>query len=511
MEKQILRITTVGNVDSGKSTLLGRILYETKCVYEDQLDTVKKISEKKGGDLDLSLLLDGLASEREQSITIDVAYRYFETGKRKFIVADNPGHQSYTRNMVTGASVSEVALVMIDAKDGLTEQSKRHIFITSLLQIKYLFVIVNKMDLVDYSQRRFNEIMQQYDEFSEKLNFNFVQFVPVSALVGDNVVEKSENTPWYTDQPLLTQLENNNFIQKRNHIDFRLPIQLTIKDEDRWHLGTIASGSIKEGDEVVILPNNDISKVKEIRGDKAVAVSIEDEIDISRGCMMVRKNNMPSISHKIDCYLCAFSDTPIRNKEKYILKHTTQTVNANIDEIIYEININDLHRKEADELNKNAIGRVRISTMSDLFFDPYTDNKITGSFILIDPHTYETVAAGMIKKDASNSHIEDYQEVTRELREKKQGHKSGFFCLMNFSQEDVKEIESHLFQRNYNVIALDRVCRGDVLMKLLDLGCIVLFNLNNNPPQELKGESFCFSAETDKDSMISIIKNRVTL
>lgn len=510
MEKQILRITTIGNVDSGKSTLLGRILYETKCVYEDQLDAVRKISEKKGDDLDLSLLLDGLASEREQSITIDVAYRYFETKKRKFIVADNPGHQCYTRNMVTGASVSDVALVMIDAKDGLKEQSKRHIFISSLLQIKHLFVIVNKMDLVDYSEERFNEIMKQYDLFSEKLNFSTVTFVPVSALFGDNIISKSDKTPWYKFDPLLYQLENNNFHTENNKIDFRLPIQLTLKTKDeRWHLGTIASGSIKKGDEVLILPNKDITKVKYIKGREAVSIVLEDELDVSRGSMIVRKNNVPFISHSIDCYLCVFSDNPICNQDKYILKHTTQSVIANIDEIVYEIDINDLHSKNVNNLEKNSIGRVKISTMNDIFFDSYINNKVTGSFVLINSDTYETVAAGIIRKDLTNDSVFCEECVDKKLREKKQKHKSAVIYFNNITYKDIKELEMHLFKRNYNIVAIQEINK-EIIDTLTNLGFIVLSKLKDYS-LELSENNLFYTNETDKTKLINFIKNSVTV
>jgi len=458
--KDILRITTIGNVDSGKSTLLGRILYETRCVYEDQLDTVRKISEKKGEDLDLSLLLDGLASEREQGITIDVAYRYFETDKRKFIVADNPGHVQYTRNMVTGASVSDVALVMIDAEDGLTEQSKRHIFITSLLRIKHLFIVINKMDLVDYDFNKCMEIKKQYDEFSEKLEFSTVNFVPVSALRGDNVVTQSENMEWYKNPPLLDLLENTDFRTESNKVDFRFPVQSALKHKDfRGYIGTIASGSISKGEDVTILPSKESTKIKTIYGDNAVTITLEDEVDVSRGSMIVRKNNLPSMSNSIDCYLCVFGDYDLTQQDSFILKHTTQETPARIDKIVYEINVNDLHRINTDKLGKNAIGRVNISTMDTLFFDSYDHNKTTGSFILIDKTSYETVAAGIIKKDSSSENIFYEETINRDRREFKQGHKAGVFWLTGLSGSGkttiARAVEHDLFTRNYQVVILD--------------------------------------------------------
>ena len=460
MDKDILRITTIGNVDSGKSTLLGRILYETRCVYEDQLDAVRKIAEKKGVDLDLSLLLDGLSSEREQGITIDVAYRYFETDKRKYIVADNPGHVQYTRNMVTGASVSDVALVMVDAKDGLTEQSKRHIFITSLLRIQHLFIVVNKMDLVGYDEARCLEIEKQYNIFSEKLEFSTVNVVPVSALIGDNIVTKSKNMEWYKNPPLLSMLDDTEFRTSSNKVDFRLPIQSALKTKNfRGYIGTISSGSITEGEEVTILPSKETTRIKSIKGDKAVTVTLEDEVDVSRGSMIVRKNNLPFISPNIDCYLCSFSDTPIKNSSRYIIKHTTQTTHAYVDKILYEIDINTLHRNNTDQLVRNAIGRVTLSTMNSLFFDSYDTNKSTGSFILIDPITYETVAAGIIKKDSSEDNIFYEETIGKDKRESKHGHKSGVFWLTGLSGSGkttiARGVEKYLFKHNYQVVILD--------------------------------------------------------
>jgi len=460
MNKDSLRITTIGNVDSGKSTLLGRILYETRCVYEDQLETVQKISEKKGEDLDLSLLLDGLASEREQGITIDVAYRYFETEKRKFIVADNPGHVQYTRNMVTGASVSDVALVMVDSKDGLTEQSKRHIFITSLLRINHLFIVINKMDLVDYSEEKFNEIIEQYNKFSEKLEFSTVNFIPVSALVGDNVVSSSDKMPWYGSPPLLSQLENNTYQIKNNKIDFRFPVQSAIKYKNfRGYIGNVVSGSVSEGEEVTILPSKETTKIKSITGKKAVTITLEDEVDVSRGSMIVRKNNLPTTSNNIDCYLCVFSDNGINPRDTYILKHTTQETIAQIDKILYEIDVNDLRRGNTSKLEKNSIGRVNVSTMDNLFFDSYDQNKITGSFILINKTTYETVAAGIIKKDSSSDNIFYEETVSRETRETRQGHSSGVYWLTGLSGSGkttiARGVERHLFKHNYQVVILD--------------------------------------------------------
>ncbi len=457
--KDILRVATSGSVDVGKSTLLGRILYETKCVYLDQLDTVKKISASKGNDLDLSLLLDGLAEEREQGITIDVAYIYLQTQLRKFIIADGPGHKSYTNQMFNGASVSDVVLSVIDAREGLTEQSKRHIFICSLLQIKHLFIVVNKMDLVDYSEEDFEKIIESYKKFSEKLDFHTVTWIPVSALKGDNVVSQSTNMPWYKSKSLLESLEQDTFCKNINTVDFRLPIQSAIKSQDfRGYMGTIASGAVEVGMDVTILPSGETSQIASIEGNQAVTVTLADEIDCSRGNMIVRKDNLPFVSHNLDCYLCVFSDKPITNSN-YILKHTTQNVQAHIDKIFYEIDVNTLKRINTTTLTKNAIGRISISTSDDLFFDTYKENKVTGSFILIDPTTYETVGAGMIKKDASQDNIFYEKTIEKSLREIKQGHKGSVFWFTGLSGSGkttlVKDLERNLFQKNRQVIVLD--------------------------------------------------------
>ncbi len=409
-KKSLLRFTTSGSVDDGKSTLIGRLLYETNCIFEDQYAAVEKTSQKRGDErVDLALLLDGLAAEREQGITIDVAYRYFTTDKRKFIIADTPGHEQYTRNMVTGASTSDLAIILIDARHGVLTQSKRHGFLISLLQIPHLVVAVNKMDLVDYDQGVYDAIVREYKEFSQKLDIHDITFIPISALDGDNVTTRSANTPWYDGHTLLHILENVHVSADRNYVDFRLPVQhVSRPDLDfRGFAGTIASGTVKVGEEMAALPSGKTSKVERIvtfDGDlesahagQAVTLCLEDEIDVSRGDMLVRTNNLPQVASEFDAMLCWMDEERMDPRTPYVLKHTTQKVKAYVRDIHYRIDVNTLHREDSDGFALNEIGRVSLKTARPIFFDPYQRNRGTGSFILIDPVTNRTVAAGMIR------------------------------------------------------------------------------------------------------------------
>ena len=410
----LLRFTTAGSVDDGKSTLIGRLLYDSKSIFEDQLEAVESASNQKGIDgTDLSLLTDGLKAEREQGITIDVAYRYFATPKRKFIIADTPGHIQYTRNMVTGASTADLAIILIDARHGLLEQTHRHSFIASLLGLQHVVVCVNKMDLVEYSEERFNEIVSAYKEFSSRLNITDIKFIPISALHGDNVVESSENTPWYGGGTLLHHLETVHVGADRNLQDCRFPIQYVIRPQTdahrdfRGYAGRVASGVFKVGDDVVAMPSGQTSKIKEIfvgdaHVDKAfpplsVAITLEDDIDLSRGDMLARPNNQPSRSKLLDAKICWLSETPLNLGTKYILRHTSSESQSRIAKIHHEIDINTLHRVEGvTEISVNAIARIQIKTASEVLVDDYRRNKTTGSFLLIDPSTHQTVAAGVI-------------------------------------------------------------------------------------------------------------------
>ncbi|GCC50623.1 sulfate adenylyltransferase subunit CysN [Chryseotalea sanaruensis] len=411
---QLLRFTTAGSVDDGKSTLIGRLLYDSKSIFEDQLEAVEASSQKRGFDyVDLSLLTDGLKSEREQGITIDVAYRYFATPKRKFIIADAPGHIQYTRNMVTGASTANLALILIDARKGLVEQTFRHSFIASLLKIPHIIVCVNKMDLVDYKQEVYDQIVEDYKSFSSKLEVSDIQFVPISALVGDNVVNRSEKMNWYQGATLLHMLESVHIESDHNHIDSRFPVQYVIRPQSidhhdfRGYAGRVAGGIFRPGDDVLVMPSGFQSKVKNIfvGEDKvesafapmSVTMTLEDEIDISRGDIIAKINNHPQSDQDIDVMVCWMNQKPTAVNARLLVRHTNKEVKVVLKEIQYKLDINSLQRIEnAEYLNMNDIARIRIRTAQALQYDSYRKNRITGSLILIDEQTNETVASGMI-------------------------------------------------------------------------------------------------------------------
>jgi len=415
-EKKLLRFTTAGSVDDGKSTLIGRILYDSKSIFQDQLEAVENSSKTKGFDyLDLSLLTDGLKSEREQGITIDVAYRYFETPKRKFIIADTPGHIQYTRNMVTGASTANAALILIDARKGIQEQTHRHSFIASLLGIPHVIVCVNKMDLVEYSEDNYLIIKQEFEKFSAKLNVKDVRFIPISALAGDNIVNKSNNMPWYQGGTLLNELENLHISSDLNLIDCRFPIQTVIRphregfQDFRGYAGRVEGGVFKKGDEVIVLPSGFKSKIKDLFvGENqveeayppmSITMTLENDIDVSRGDMIVREKNQPTQEQNIEAVITWMNNIPLIKGQKIIVKHTTQEVKAIVTDIDYEIDINTLHRKEeVTELGLNSIGRVKLRLAKPIFYDKYSQNRNTGSLIIIHPSTFETIGAGTIKK-----------------------------------------------------------------------------------------------------------------
>ena len=411
----LLRFTTAGSVDDGKSTLIGRLLYDSKSIFEDQLEAIEESSRKKGDEnVNLALLTDGLKAEREQGITIDVAYRYFATPKRKFIIADTPGHIQYTRNMVTGASTANLAIILIDARKGVIEQTKRHSFIANLLRIQHVVVAVNKMDLVDYDQDVYDKIVADYKAFASRLD-NIVDItpIPISALNGDNVVDKSKSMTWFEGASLLYHLENVYVGGDENHIQARFPVQWVIRPQsDKFHdfpgfAGRVAGGVFKPGDEVTVMPSGFSTKVKNIHQDekeiqeafapKSVTITLEDEIDISRGDMLVKANNPPKQGQDIEAMICWFSNTNLNPRGKFVIRHTTKETKAIVQGISYKVDINTL-RKEEDttSFSLNEIGRVSIRTAAPLFYDSYNKNRQTGSFILIDPGTNETVAAGMI-------------------------------------------------------------------------------------------------------------------
>ena len=411
---ELLRFTTAGSVDDGKSTLIGRLLYDSKSIFEDQYEAIEESSKRKGDEtVNLALLTDGLRAEREQGITIDVAYRYFATPRRKFIIADTPGHIQYTRNMVTGASTANLAIILIDARLGIQEQTHRHTIIATLLGIPHIVFCINKMDLVDFSEEVYHGIKQDLEAFASKLNVVDIRFVPISALLGDNIVLDSENMPWYKGGTLLYHLENIHIGSDHNHIDCRFPVQGVIRPQTteyhdfRGYAGRVASGVFKPGDDVVVLPSGFGSSIKAIHtlngeieeayAPMSVTITLNDDIDVSRGDMIVRENNQPSVEQDIDLMVCWLNEKPLVPNGKYAVKHTSNDARCIIKEVRYKLDINTLHRHEDDkEIKANDIARIKIRTTKPLLFDRYERNRVTGSLILIDEATNETVGAAMI-------------------------------------------------------------------------------------------------------------------
>lgn len=411
---QLLRFTTAGSVDDGKSTLIGRLLYDSKSIFEDQLQAIENTSKKKGHEgVDLALFTDGLRDEREQGITIDVAYRYFTTPKRKFIIADTPGHIQYTRNMVTGASTANAAIILVDARHGVIEQTKRHSFIASLLQIPHVIVCINKMDLVGYSEEAYTKVINQFEEFSSKMLVKDVRFIPISALKGDNVVNRSKNMDWYQGAPLLHTLETLHISSDINKVDARFPVQTVLRPQSETHrdyrgyAGRVASGIFRVGDDITVMPSGFTSKIKSINlynkeleeayAPMSVSMTLEDDIDISRGDMIVRSNNKPEAIQDIEVMLCWLNNSPAKPRAKYSIRHTSNEQKAMIKEVVYKFNINTLDRITGDaELKMNDICKVKLRTTKPLMVDSYRENRTTGSIILVDDATNETVAAGMV-------------------------------------------------------------------------------------------------------------------
>lgn len=487
LDMDMLRFTTAGSVDDGKSTLIGRLLYDSKSIFVDQMEAIEKTSKSSGEEeVNLALLTDGLKAEREQKITIDVAYRYFATPKRKFIIADTPGHTQYTRNMVTGASTADLAIILVDASKGILTQSRRHAFISSLLRIPHLVVAVNKMDLVDYKEEVFEEIVADFEEFAHKLEVNDITFIPMSALKGDNVVDKSERMDWYNGSTLLHHLETVKVDAADNVVDFRFPVQYVIRPgmHFRGFSGQVASGRIRPGDEIKVLPSGLTSKVKELvtrDGNLEVAfprdsvtITIEDEIDISRGDMIVRKDNIPTIRNEFESYLCWMNEKALDVNKQYIIQHTSRQVQVFIDEIYYRINVDTLNREDAENLNLNEIGRVKLKTSQPLFFDPYQINQKTGSFIIIDPTTNVTVGAGMIRAGSTVSkEIGEEQRtelvspnvtwepwnISREEREARNGQKAKVLWFTGISGAGkstiAKALEKKLWDDGKQTVLLD--------------------------------------------------------
>ncbi|WP_347059391.1 GTP-binding protein [Blastococcus sp. HT6-30] len=411
---EMLRVATAGSVDDGKSTLIGRLLYDTKSIFSDQMEAVERTSAARGDEYtNLALLTDGLRAEREQGITIDVAYRYFATPKRKFIVADTPGHVQYTRNMVTGASTANAALILVDARKGLLEQSRRHAFLASLLRVPHLVLCVNKMDLVNYDQGVFDAIADEFRHFAAKLDVGDLTVIPVSALAGDNVVTRSANMPWYEGSSLLHHLEELHIASDRNLIDARFPVQYVVRPfsesypDYRGYAGQVAGGVLKPGDDVVVLPSGLPSRIAAIETrdgpvaeafpPMSVTIRLEDELDISRGDMICRPNNQPTSSQDVEAMVCWLHEEPMRPGGKYVIKHTTRSARAMVRDLRYRLDVNTLHRDEdTARLRLNEIGRLQLRVTAPLFTDPYRVNRTTGSFILVDEGTNATVGAGMV-------------------------------------------------------------------------------------------------------------------
>ncbi len=501
-DMDLLRFSTAGSVDDGKSTLIGRLLYDSKSIFEDQLEAIEKTSASTGEvGINLALLTDGLRAEREQKITIDVAYRYFATPRRKFIIADTPGHIQYTRNMVTGASTADLTIVLIDARKGLMTQSKRHACIASILQIPHLVVAINKMDLVDYSQERYNDIVRDFEAFAQKLEIDDITFIPMSALHGDNVVQRGNNMPWYNGATLMHTLENVVVGSRQNNIDLRFPVQYVIRPNQdfRGYAGTIASGSIRIGEKITILPSGLQSTIKEIwknnttiehgsAGD-AVVLCIEDDIDISRGDMLVRNGNLPNQQNEFEALLCWMNEDEMQIGKKYLIQHTTKIASATPVNIRYKLDVETMHREAAVTLQMNDIGRIRLKSSEVLSIDSYKLNNATGSFILIDPSTNATVAAGMVQAFKTNDEapiqkaetdrstgqkhsINEAWNIPRTEREKRNKHHAKVLWFTGVSGAGkstiAQEVEKKMFAAGKQTILLD----GDQLRQGMnaDLG-----------------------------------------
>lgn len=468
----LLRFATAGSVDDGKSTLIGRLLYDSKSIFEDQLSSIKDYSRThRNQEIDYSLVTDGLKSEREQGITIDVAYRFFSTPKRRFIIADTPGHEQYTRNMATGASNASLSLILIDARKGVVTQTRRHTFISSLLGIRHFVVAINKMDLVDYSEEVYENIVNDYRIFSDKLSAESIYFIPISALKGDNIIEHSINMPWYQGSPLLDYLENVNVSGGRNLIDFRFPVQYVNwgGKNFRGYCGTIASGVIRKGDSIRVLPSGKISKISRIvtyEGDldyafspMAVTLCLKDELDISRGDVISRENNLPAITGSIEANIVWMDTEPMQKDRDYFIKHTSRTVRGSISEVRYKIDPEDVHRKPAEFLNLNEIGKVKIELKSPIFADIYSKNRITGSFIVIDPLTSRTVAAGMISK---------YKQVSPDRA--CESAKAKVIRYPGYKKEEAKAHYDRLSMQGTHCIYVDDEILRDGLCRGISLG-----------------------------------------
>lgn len=510
--KSLLRVLTCGSVDDGKSTLIGRLLYDSKLIFDDQLSALRRASEKNGtngaGKIDYALLLDGLKAEREQGITIDVAYRFFTTPKRKFIIADCPGHEQYTRNMATGASTADLAIILIDARNGVLTQTRRHAFIVSLLGIRHLVVAINKMDLFGYDEDVFNRIRRQFAEFAENLDIPDIRYIPISALDGENVIQSTGGTPWYEGPALLPLLEEIDISDGRNLSDFRFPVQYVIRPDltFRGFAGSIISGVIHPGDEVVALPSLKESRVKRIvtpEGDlpiafapQAVVLELEDEIDISAGEMIVRKGNLPRVESGLEAHVIWMAEAPLAEHKEYLIRLAGRTVKGEVSRIAYGIDVNTLEHRDTHTLSLNQVGRVVLSTHSPLFFDAYRSHPATGSFIIIDPLTNATAGAGMVMRSVAPHEGAPVAAhfITREERVARYGHNG---CSVLVSGADAEQtshwaqvLERTLFSRHLHTFFMESRAdagRGEMLAKaelsysLAEAGLICVTSLPEFP------------------------------
>ena len=521
-QKELLRLLTCGSVDDGKSTLIGRLLHDSQMIYEDQLEAIRKDSVKSGtneGEIDLALLVDGLQAEREQGITIDVAYRYFSTAKRKFIIADTPGHEQYTRNMATGASTADLAIILIDARQGVLTQTRRHSFIASLLGIKHVVVAINKMDLVDYDEARYNEIKEDYLSFASQLDMHDIRFVPLSALKGTNILTNSELTPWFTGEPLMQILENVQVADDKNFKDFRLPVQYVNRPNlnFRGFCGTIASGEIQQGDEVIALPSNKRSTVKSIvtyEGDidsafagQAITLTLNDEIDVSRGDTFVKSDSIPSISQSFLANIVWMSEDAIAPGKLIDIKLGSSTTSGSIRKIEYAVDVNTFEEQPAEELSLNTIAKCELMLSQQLVFDPYDQSKYTGSFIIIDRLSNVTVGAGMIIEKTDHTSNDDWTPVTEEERTRRYGHEGKTILASGTKANELaRAAERRLFDAGKTAICISAddfspEALNESAKALVNAGLIVVV-----AAQSLKDFDAQVSADSEAD-IIAALKN----
>ncbi len=515
--KELLRLLTCGSVDDGKSTLIGRLLHDSKMIYEDQLESIKADSVKSGTtgeEIDLALLVDGLQAEREQGITIDVAYRFFSTTKRKFIIADTPGHEQYTRNMATGASTANLAIILIDARYGVLTQTRRHSFIASLLGIKHIVVAINKMDIVDFSEQRYNEIKEQYLELASQLEIDNIYFAPISALKGDNVVDRSENMPWFDGQTLMELLETVEISADRNLENFRFPVQYVNRPnlDFRGFCGTVASGKIHPGDEIMALPSRQISTVKDIVtfdgnldeafADQAITITLKDEIDISRGNMIVKTDDIPEVGASFDAHVVWMAEDALKPGKLYDIKLATSAISGSVQKVHHLINVNTFEKDEGEQLDLNSIGLCRFHLNQSVAFDSYKNNRTTGAFIIIDRLTNVTVGAGMIKNACDQGDLDEWAPVTADERAIRFNQQPlQIACTGAASEQLALAAERKLFDMGKSAIVLSEVNTADdqernkIAQTLKQAGLIVITVMNSATEEA----DITLAAESDSD------------